>query len=487
MKKWMNLKQMLFINELIKNENQASQDYLKNLFSREDYRNLLENSLTLLKTNPNSFLVTYRSGLYKLSELDNKIKTVIDKKRLAPGIVLDYGTLQNQEVVFHGNRQEVEEINGVLKDKIVPMDFYTIFDLASTSKLFTAISILQLVQLGLVDLEAPISEYTDCFPLINDVKIIDLLTFNVPVKTDERIDKAPSKEEAEKILFRIHQYDYNAPFVYTDMGCLVLKYIIENITGISLKEYITNHILQPSNMFNTYLNVPEDYKSIVANENYASFVDEKGSIRTLNNIVPGEVHDAKARALGHKDGNASGHAGWFSNALDMSLLATSLLNNVILKQEYVLMLGQYNQNANPFTNSENPKWKSHHGILTFLKQPNTDYLHVQPFLSGNAFISPGFAGTTFCLDPLNKIYAFSAANRLHNRIYSIPEAYRNNIYENELGEKIYRDDVTQKTISSSYTKESEDIIKEAMKIALQIKLIEKIEGEKKQMKLVREI
>ena len=415
------LKQIQFINELIKNENNVTADYLKNVFSREEYKELLKNSLKVLKSNPNAFAYTYRSGLFKLNGIENKIKTIIDDKKLAPGIVIDYGTLNNQETILYRNSQDIYENEEAYANKISMMSPNTLFDLASTSKLFTAISILQLAQIGLIDLNGPVREYTDKFPNISDVKIIDLLTFNVPIKTDKRIDEAKSFNEAEQILFTVHQYNNTKPYIYTDMGCLVLKYIIEGITGVSLKKFIEDHILWPCGMDRTFLNVPNSLLSNVANENYASYVDDNGKIVTLTNIYPGIVHDAKANALNHQLGNASGHAGWFSCATDMSKLAKGLLTNVLLKDEFLLMLGQNSQIDSPQIGDETPQWKSHHGILTFTKQPNPDFLRVQPFLSGKAFISPGFAGTTFCLDPLNKIYCFSAGNRLHNRIYKIPD------------------------------------------------------------------
>ena len=487
MKKFLWIKEMQFINELIKNENNVTADYLKNVFSRQEYRVLLNNCLKVLKANPNAFVLAYRSGLFNLNGIERKITNIIDDKKLAPGIVIDYGTLLNQETILYKNKQEVIEKDGILIDQPLSMNHNTLFDLASTSKLFTAIAILQLVQLGLLDLEAPISEYVSCFPNIANVSLYDLLTFNIPIKTNERIDEARSFHEAENILFSIHTYNNDQPYIYTDMGCLVLKYIIEKITGIPLREYIESFILKPCQMNNTFLNVPDSHINDVANENYASYVDNDGRIITMNNITPGKVHDAKANALGHDNGNASGHAGWFSNTDDMSKLAQGLLNNTLLKEEYLLMLGQNSQIDNPQTKTEEPQWKSHHGILTFTKQPNPNFLRVQPFLSGRAFISPGFAGTTFCLDPLNKIYAFSAANRLHNRIFRIPEKYKDNILELETGEKVYYDGIIQKTVSMSYAKESQQIIQSVMELALQIRLLEKVVSDKKQFKLVREL
>lgn len=481
------LEYLKFINELIKNENNVTADYLKNVFSRKEYKELLKNSLKVLKSNPNAFIYAYRSGLFKLNEIENKIKSIIDDKRLAPGIVIDYGTLNNQETILYKNTQDIFENDETFYNKTSMMSQDTLFDLASTSKLFTAISALKLAQAGLLDLEAPIKEYTDLFFNINDVKIIDLLTFNVPIKTDKRIDEASSFNEAEQILFSVHKYDNNQPYIYTDMGCLVLKYIIERISGMPLKDFIQKLILDPCGMDHTFLNVPNIFLKNVANENYASYVNDNGEIVTLTNIYPGIVHDAKANILNHQLGNASGHAGWFSCANDMSKLAKGLLTNKILSDEYLLMLGQNSQIDNPQVGKDNPQWKSHHGILTFTKQPNPNYLKVQPFLSGKAFISPGFAGTTFCLDPLNKIYCFSAGNRLHNRIYKIPDKYKNNIKELDTGEKIYDDGNIQKTISISYAKESQEIVKAVMELALQMRLIEKVVSDKDQMKLVREL
>ena len=481
------LKRLQFINELIENENNVTADYLKNVFSRKEYKELLENCLKVLKSNPNAFIFAYRSGLFKLNNIENNIKNIIDNKRLAPGIVIDYGTLQNQETILYKNSQEVIENNGNLINKATFMKQDTLFDLASTSKLFTAISVLQLAQNGYIDLNGPIREYTDKFPNINDVKIIDLLTFNVPIKTDKRIDEAKSFEEAEQTLFTVHKYENNQPYIYTDMGCLVLKYIIESVTKMPLREYINDYILTPCDMNNTFLNVPNSLLSNVANENYASYVDKTGKIITLSNIYPGIVHDAKANALNHQLGNASGHAGWFSCATDMSKLAKGLLTNVLLDEQFLLMLGQNSQIENPQVGNEEPQWKSHHGILTFTKQPNPNFLKVQPFLSGKAFISPGYAGTTFCLDPLNKIYCFSAGNRLHNRIFKIPDQFKDNIQELETGEKIYNDGTIQKTISTTYAKESQEIVKAIMELALQIRLLEKVVTDKNQVKLVREL
>ena len=482
MKKWMWYEQIMFVNTLLKNENNISEKQLRNLYTKKDYRALLRNVIEIIKKQPNESKIIYRHQLNQLSDLLNKIETIIDKKRLAPGIVLTYGTTNNQDILVHGKKQEViynNTTNTFEKDE-QDIELNCLFDLASTSKLFTAISILQLAQNNYLDLEKTIGDYLDTFPNIKDVKIIDLLTFNTPIKTDERIDNAKNQTDAENILKSIHPYQSNSTFMYTDMGCLILRFLIEKITGISLNEYIHNHIFIPCNMTSSFLNVPEDYLNKVVNENYSSIVNSNGQIITNFDTYPGKVHDPKANILGHNQGFASGHAGYFSSANDMEQLAINLLNRKLLNEEYLLMLGQGNNNSD--LNTEQDGTKSRHGILNFTKQLNNQFLSVQSFLSGKSFIQPGFAGTTFCLDPLNNVYAFSATNRLHNRIYQINQN-QDGIITLPSGERQYEG----KTISSTFTKESTEIIKNAMEISLQMKLLEQYLNDTNELKLIREI
>jgi hypothetical protein len=108
-------------------------------------------------------------------------------------------------------------------------------------------------------------------------------------------------------------------------------------------------------------------------------------------------------------------------------------------------------------------------------------------------MSPGFAGTTFCLDPINNISLFLGANRLHNRIYQIPKEFDSNIYIYENGKKVYRNNIDkEKIISSSFTRDKEKLVKCALDLAIEYQFLEKLNNEllnneKKELHLIREL
>ena len=109
-------------------------------------------------------------------------------------------------------------------------------------------------------------------------------------------------------------------------------------------------------------------------------------------------------------------------------------------------------------------------------------------LSGKAFMSPGFAGTTLVVDPVNELSLFIGANRLHNRIYQIHPKWRDKIIVDEHNKKTFiMPDGKENIISADYTKEKEVLVKLALDLALQYQLLEKIFPQEKEMHLVREL
>lgn len=153
---------------------------------------------------------------------------------MVPGMVFSYGTNNYKETVVIGNRQEVTiDKNGTLVPDLEKMTEDTIFDLASVTKLFTSLSILKLVENNIIKLDDDIIKYAPEFKKMNGITIFDLLSFRVPLKTNGRIDNASSLEESVKKLFDI-EIDTNSTNnrPYTDMGAMVLKYVIEKASGL---------------------------------------------------------------------------------------------------------------------------------------------------------------------------------------------------------------------------------------------------------------
>ncbi|MBQ6841510.1 MAG: beta-lactamase family protein [Bacilli bacterium] len=480
-----------YIDTLYNNQNNTDTPHLRNMFSKEEYNELLGDIVTVLNNNPNPDINTCRAYLLEKSGIMELIREFIYERRLTPGLVVSFGTELNKDTIICGNKQEVIYKDGQYIEDPIPMTEDTIFDLASTSKLFTAISILKLCEAGLIDMYEPVRKYEPRFQNLGDITIYDLLTFSVPVSSVGRIDTAKTNVEAQLRVFSLTKEENHDPtFPYTDMGCIALKYVIESVSHMPLREFIQEEILDKCHMNSTFLNVPQDLISKVANENYSSVVDAYGNIITRYDNVPGTVHDTKTNALGHSLGIAPGHAGFFSTAKDLQSLAASLVNYDVLSKDKTLMLGQ--NVVGGLVKDSNGKYvfNCHHGLLTYVKQADPFFLStVQPFLSGKSFACPGFAGTSLCVDPLNKVSTFIGANRLHNRIHSVSGFQTDKIIKHDNGFREYLSPLTgeRKIYSKTYSKDSAEITKLAMKLALQYRLLEQVIGQTKEKKLTYHI
>ena len=271
---------------------------------------------------------------------------------------------------------------------------------------------------------------------------------------------------------------------YTDIGAMILRYVVERTTHMSFVEFVNAEIFEKAGMKDTYLNVPEEKLDRVANENYSSIVKNDGTVFTRFDNVPGTVHDAKASVIGHKYGIAPGHAGFFSTKDDMINFANSLIKGEIISKELVLTMGDTACGVE----LEDNQYTYYYGSLVYLKQPDSNHLSVYYPLSGKAFMSPGFAGTTLYIDPINEISVFIGANRLHNRIYQIHPSQKDNILVDQHNKKTFiLPDGTEKIISSDYTREKEIMTRLALDLTLQYQLLEKIYPQEKEMHLVREL
>jgi CubicO group peptidase (beta-lactamase class C family) len=483
-----------YINELINNQNIANDDELKNIFPREKYYLLLRNVLEVIKENRFASITTLRIKLLEKSGLKDIVKNIVYETNITPGLVLEYGTKYSKDTIIAGNKQEVIYDGNKFINKEEKMEYDTIFDLASTSKLFTSLSIYTLVDNNIINLEEDVTKYAPEFKNLKGVKIQDLLTFSKRICTKERIDKVNNPMEAKNILLTSYiPEEQNLQNAYTDMGVMVLKCVIEDVTKMKFTEYVQEMILNIAGMNETFLNVPVELRYRCANENYSTIINNQGREIVRMDNVKGTIHDPKAKAIGHDLGIASGHAGYFSTTEDMMRLSNSLQNDKIISQKALFNISNNFVGKKYINEDGSINYNYYYGSLVFLKQPQIGRLSVYYPLSGKAFMSPGFAGTTFCLDPINNISLFLGANRLHNRIYQIPKEFDSNIYIYENGKKVYRNNIDkEKIISSSFTRDKEKLVKCALDLAIEYQFLEKLNNEllnneKKELHLIREL
>jgi CubicO group peptidase (beta-lactamase class C family) len=143
-----------------------------------------------------------------------------------------------------------------------PVTLDTRFRIASISKTFTAVAILQLRDAGALCLDDPVSKYLDWFDLqfqgAPEITIRNLLTHTSGLPRDSHNPMwtecdAPAWEDFVQAL-RSRQptrppYD---KFAYSNVGYSLLGGIIEAVSGESWARYLKRNIVEPLNMVETH-------------------------------------------------------------------------------------------------------------------------------------------------------------------------------------------------------------------------------------------
>ncbi len=453
-----------YVNKLYNNSNVNMSIEQRNLYSKEKYYVLLKPVVELLKEYPDDTIQELRDKLFSLSEIESKLKDFIYLKKMTPGVVISYGTNDYKETIVVGNREEVKLIDGKLVPSVSKMQEDTIFDLASITKLYTSISILKLVQKGLISLEDEITKYLPNFKNLKGVTIFDLLSFKVPLKTSKRIDLAKDYKEAFSVLedIEIGYLDtYDNP--YTDMGAIVLKYVIEAVTKMPYYDFLDQEILKPCGLVDTHVLVPNYKLNRVASTRFGGNISKNGEfLRDLSGKV-GMPHDPKARILNQGGQDLPGHAGLFSTASDMSNLAKSLINKEVLDNKYLEEMA-LNRTGKRIILGQEIKYIQYFGYLCYSKHPHLADSELFHAMSGKSFASGGFTGGQFTVDPMNEIYFYLGTNRVHNRV--VRDFSKN--YQD-----IKDKDGTLVTNASRFTWERDEyLVHPCLELAIQFKMLE---------------
>ncbi len=138
----------------------------------------------------------------------------------------------------------------------------SVYNIASVSKEFTAMSILQLAERGKLSLKDDIKKYVTNFPTQeNIITIENLLTHTSGIKRHTTLAWAENEANLSfkntiDVLnyFKQDTLDFkpNERHSYVNMNYLILGYIIEKVSGLTYQEYIKKNIFEPLNMTNTF-------------------------------------------------------------------------------------------------------------------------------------------------------------------------------------------------------------------------------------------
>lgn len=286
------------------------------------------------------------------------------------------------------------------RDQWVPARTDTIYDLASLSKLFTSIAAMQQLQAGRIDLDAPVAHYLPEFAANGKgaITIRQLLTHTSGFDADpvpSLWQGYPDLASREKAI--LDTKPINPPgttYLYSDLNMLSMQLVLQKVTGKPLDTLVREGITGPLHMTDTGYNPPAAKLSRIAATEYES-TPARGMVR-------GSVHDENAWAMG----GVAGHAGVFSTADDLAVLAQTILNGgvydhhrILSEQSVTLMEQNFNQD---FPGDS-------HGLGFEL-----DQIWYMGGLSGPGTLGhTGFTGTSLVIDPQSRSFVILLSNRVH--------------------------------------------------------------------------
>lgn len=207
----------------------------------------------------------------------------------------------------------------------IDMPEEALFDIASMTKFYTQIVIYNLIKDGLFKRSDKIKDLDSRFVNLGNVTVGDILRFSVEFTTLGRIDDATTTEEALNRLYnteiakdketgKLLKGKHN----YNDIGLMILKEVIEKKTGKTFEQLVSDYIITPLNLKNTFLTVPEDKYHLIT---------------ATPNAKIGHINDMKANIM--HDGY-SGHAGIITNYQDIHKTMMAAKQGVILPKDKVV-------------------------------------------------------------------------------------------------------------------------------------------------------
>lgn len=358
----------------------------------------------------------------KLSKIDSIVNAAIAQKAM-PGcqvfVAKEGKVIYNKSFGYH------------TYDSFTPVKNNHVYDLASVTKvLATTLAIMKLYEEKKIKLDDKIGLYLPWLKGSNKekIKIHDILThqaglvpfipfykatllpngnWNKIIYSDSLTNEFSVKvannmfinKNYEKVIWKTiadSELKKEGEYLYSDLGFMMLRKIVENITNKDFETYLQENFYKPLNLANMVYN---PYKTI--NSDWIVPTEIDSAFR--KQLIKGYVHDPAAAMLG----GISGHAGLFSNANDVGIIMQMLLNKGIYADKRVLKASTIDL----FTKKDNKHSRRGLGF----DKPETDLTKDSPaskMCSFDAFGHQGFTGTCAWVDPeYDLVYVF-----LSNRV-----------------------------------------------------------------------
>jgi CubicO group peptidase (beta-lactamase class C family) len=286
----------------------------------------------------------------------------------------------------------------------------TVFDLASLTKpLATTLAVAVLISRKLLKLDQQLGELLFDFKDSDKacISIRQLLNHSsgLPDYQPYYIDvkKRPVTERNEAIRLAVRQtplmYPVGQEEVYSDIGFMILGWIIESVSGKRLDQFVVNDVFRPlginlddfSKLCFVDIDKPIHFSNVAATE----------ICPWRQRLIEGTVHDDNAHVMG----GIAGHAGLFGNA------------QAVLDVILALEKAHHNHSHSALFSSNILKTFFERGVggsrpLGF-DAPSPDESSSGRFFSSTSVGHLGFTGTSFWFDTSRSIVVILLSNRVH--------------------------------------------------------------------------
>lgn len=358
----------------------------------------------------------------KLAQVDRVINEAITAKEI-PGAVLS--VVRGNDIVYlkaYGNKSVVPTVE--------PMTTETLFDLASVSKCVgTTLAFMQLIENGYVRLTDNVDRYIPDFkPWTDpesgetvDITIRDLLSHSsglTPYINADTFVKEYGGNNPEKMEWYIatkvkRNFRPGTDFMYSCLNFVTLQRILERVTGEKLYEYAQKHVFDVLGLTHTCY-FPLIYTPAASNSAELAGLCAPTEVQADGKPLVAQVHDPMARRI---MGGNSGNAGVFSNAEDLSVICSAIMNGGVLVDKKGRIL-ESTRILSPLTvrlmatipPQNDPsvgralgwdKKSSHSGPRGDLFNPETTIMHT------------GYTGTSIVIDTETKTAIILLTHRVH--------------------------------------------------------------------------
>ena len=320
------------------------------------------------------------------------------------GIVSGTVDKRQQWQGFYGNRQ--------LIPSPLPLTEDTFYDLASLTKpLATTLAILSLINDGLLDLEAKLPELLSCsVPAAKkDITLRQLLSHSSGLAAHHPFylqlkDLPPDSRKAamlDLIMADPLLAQPGSKAVYSDLGFMLLGWIVEEKSGVSLDGFVRERIYRPLALEEKLF-----FRPLTEKWSSARNVAATEQCPWRGKVLVGEVSDDNCHVLG----GVAGQAGLFGNLQAVMTLTTFLLDcwqgrarHPAFSNE--LLAGFLKKDGQVPGSS----WAL--GFDTPSPQGSSAGKYFHPASVGHL----GFSGTSFWIDPQRDLVVVLLTNRVHPR------------------------------------------------------------------------